>query len=348
MIPFKALSEIAMALKIPMVGVIPAAEMPQPVMLLKMREAKNNLSGFEPAWENSGSPQRILPGARSIIAIGLPYDLKPLSTDHPNDISEISAVSWGYDYHDKVREKLFGLTNWLESLGHFHSEVFCDTGPLNDRYIAYLAGLGTYGRNQMLIHPEYGSAVVLGYLVTDAEIESSQIEEISPRSLCGSCRLCQVVCPAGALKGDYEIEIQRCISNLTQQKRPLSLEESKLIGHRLYGCDLCQTVCPRNPEKAPEGALRADSANRINPFQLFQLDVITFKTLYSHHGFAWRGLKTLQRNAFYNILNSGKPELVSKLKILACKGQLPESVILLAADHGLLDACLEESDSEKG
>lgn len=332
MIALNTLISVAAAFEIPVIGVTPAIEMPLPAELLKQQKALENLSGFEPAAEGVGSPSGVMPHAKSIVAIALPYDLNPLKTSDPLAVCEVSAMSWGYDYHEIVREKLMNLANWLNNTGGFESLVFCDTGPLNDRYKAFKAGLGSFGRNQMLIHPEFGSAVVLGYLLTDAHIEPSEPSVSEPLSFCGQCRRCQDACPTGALTGAHDIVISRCISNLTQQKRPLRQEEAHAIGSHLYGCDLCQTVCPHNSGKIFQNALRAKSANRLNPFDVFSLDKRSFKNIYGHHGFSWRGLKTIQRNALFNLLNSGQPKLLKMLETYKNNGSLPLDVHKLLLD----------------
>jgi epoxyqueuosine reductase len=335
MISLNALKDVAQSAGIPVLGAMPAIQMTLAHESLKKRMITGELSGFEPNLQDVGNPEIVVPGVKSIIAIGLPYALNSVQIEASSQICEVSVMSWGYDYHDKVREKLAFIADWLEVQGDYTTKYFCDTGPLNDRYIGYLSGIGTYGRHQMLIHPEYGGAIVLGYLLTTAEIEGLVTPNLDPVSLCGTCRLCQIACPTGALKGEFDFHVHRCISNLTQQKRPLNAEESHWVGVSLYGCDLCQKVCPRNPSQKTTQHLWAEGPNRLDPFHLFELDKKTFKSLYGHHGFAWRGLKTLQRNALLNVLNSGRTDLKDQLMEIVVNGTLPDHLKKYMSENDL-------------
>lgn len=313
MISLQSLKAAAEALEIPLIGALEAKAMPVPERALASHIEKGLVSGFEPPVELVGKPDKVMPGVKSIIVIGLPYELFPQPAEDPRAVCQVSAMAWGYDYHDDVKEKLTGLAGWLHSLNGSEAMIFCDTGPLNDRYLAFLAGLGTYGRNQLLINERWGSAVVFGYLLTNAVIASTERKDVMPYSECGSCRQCQEACPSGALKGAYAFDVTRCVSSLTQQKKALTAEEMDWIGTFLYGCDICQRVCPKNKKVKCEGVLKAPSPNALDPFELFSLNKRGFQERYGHHGFAWRGLRTLQRNALINLYNSDNVELLDAL-----------------------------------
>lgn len=318
------LKQAAMDLGIPLVGALNAIEMRVPQEALSRRTRQGELSGFEPEAEMVGQPDKVMPGVQSIVVIGLPYELYKSRTEDPEAVCEISSMAWDYDYHDLVREKLIALGDWLESHGSGECMAFCDTGPLNDRYLAFLAGLGTYGRHQLLINPTYGSAVVFGYLLTRGRIEASSTGLTQPSSQCGSCRVCQAACPTGALCGEFEFVTSRCISSLTQQKRALSITEAVWIGTALYGCDLCQKVCPKNTKSFDMLLLRSKSPNQLNPFELLNSNKKDFQQRFRHHGFSWRGLKTLQRNAVINIYNNQNLALIEKLRHWAGERALPD------------------------
>lgn len=324
MIACHRLKQAAGDLGIPLVGVVDAIEMQVPQEALSRRIKAGELSGFEPELEMVGMPEKVMPGVRSIVVIGLPYELHKSRTEDPEDVCEISSMAWDYDYHDLVREKLISLGEWLAGHGSGECMVFCDTGPLNDRYLAFLAGLGTYGRHQMLINSTYGSAVVFGYLLTRGQIEASQPQLTQPYSECGACRICQAACPTGALCGEFEFMTSRCISSLTQQKKALSMTEAAWIGTALYGCDICQKVCPKNKASTDTKLLRSKSPNQLNPFELLNSNKKDFQLKFHHHGFSWRGLKTLQRNAVINIYNSQNLVLIEKLRQWASDRALPD------------------------
>jgi epoxyqueuosine reductase len=324
MIACHRLKQAAGDLGIPLLGVVDAIEMRVPQEALSRRIRKGELSGFEPEVDMVGQPEKVMPGVQSIVVIGLPYELFKSKTEDPEAVCEISSMAWDYDYHDLVRDKLIALGAWLESHGSGECMVFCDTGPLNDRYLAFLAGLGTYGRHQLLINQRYGSAVVFGYLLTRGRIEASSPGLIQPYSECGTCRACQATCPTGALCGEFDFVTSRCISSLTQQKRALSITEASWIGTSLYGCDLCQKVCPKNTVLSDTVLLRSKSPNQLNPFELLNSNKKDFQQKFRHHGFSWRGLKTLQRNAVINIYNSQNSVLIEKLRQWAVERPLPD------------------------
>ncbi|SCZ81268.1 epoxyqueuosine reductase [Acidaminobacter hydrogenoformans] len=330
MISFQRLKAAAQTLGIPIIGTLEAMDMPVPERSLASKLKKGAISGFEPPLELVGKPEKVMPGVKSIIVIGLPYELFPGPAADPLAVCEVSAMAWGYDYHDRVKEKLAGLASWLRDHDSGETMVFCDTGPLNDRYLAFLAGLGTYGRNQLLIHERWGSAVVYGYLLTKATLESTGRLDAAPYSECGSCRLCQEACPSGALQGDYEFATTRCISNLTQQKRALTEKEMDWMGTSLYGCDICQRVCPKNKKREESRLLKSATPNRLNPFELFSLNKRGFQERFHHHGFAWRGLKTLQRNALINLYNSGNVQLLATLAVWEREGKMPAQLCELS------------------
>jgi epoxyqueuosine reductase len=324
MIAYHRLKRAAEDLGIPLIGTLRASEMRVPQEALSRRIRQNELSGFEPDVEMVGQPDQIMPGVQSIVVIGLPYELFTPKSEDTEAVCEIASMAWDYDYHEHVREKLIALANWLNDSGSGDCLVFCDTGPLNDRYLAFLAGLGTYGRHQLLINQTYGSAVVYGYLLTRGRIEAPAMEDPEPYSKCGACRICQAACPTGALCGDFEFKTSRCISSLTQQKRALTPEEASWIGTSLYGCDLCQKACPHNIPLTSAVLLKSKSPNQLNPFEILNLNKREFQQRYRQHGFSWRGLKTLQRNAVINLYNSQNPELIEKFRYWAKERSLPD------------------------
>ncbi|HUH12480.1 MAG TPA: tRNA epoxyqueuosine(34) reductase QueG, partial [Longimicrobiales bacterium] len=167
----------------------------------------------------------------------------------------IARYARGRDYHKVVKKKLLELLRWLE--GEVGRELplaraYVDTGPVLERELARRAGLGWFGRSTMLIHPRRGSYFFLGSLLTELELEPSAPFEADH---CGTCNACVEACPTGALlgrdaSGAPVIDATRCISYLTiEQKGPIPPELRPLMGNRVYGCDICQEVCPWNAPK---------------------------------------------------------------------------------------------------
>jgi epoxyqueuosine reductase len=186
-----------------------------------------------------------LPWARSLICVGLQYDTpEAYSTEAPDGRGWIARYAWGQDYHDVLLAMLRRLEARLfAELGSFRSRAYVDTGPIVERAYAAAAGLGAWGKNTCLLHAEHGSWFFLGELVTDLELPP----DAPLQDMCGSCTACLEACPTGALPAPYELDATRCISYLTIELRdsiPGDLRE--LMGRQVFGCDICQDVCPWN------------------------------------------------------------------------------------------------------
>jgi epoxyqueuosine reductase len=206
-------------------------------------------------------PERVLEGARSVIVCALNYN-----TAHPysNESAAaegrgeargwISRYSWGRDYHEVLWERLNALAKQVgERFPAEHQfRAYADTGPVAERLFAKYAGLGWLGKNTLLLNKEMGSWFFLGAIFTTLELSPSIArEEMPPVDLCGNCRKCLDACPTGALVGPYLMDARRCISYLTIELRGSVPEEFReAIGSNVYGCDICQEVCPHN-RKAP-------------------------------------------------------------------------------------------------
>ena len=191
------------------------------------------------------------PWARSVIAVGLQYD-----TPHPYSTEEqaegwIARYAWGDDYHDVLKTLLERLVERLAAeVGAFQSRTYVDTGPIVERAYAAAAGLGAWGKNTCLLHPEHGSWFFLGEAVTDLPLVPDQ-----PRpDMCGSCTACLDACPTGALPAPYELDATRCISYLTiEVKGAIPEERREGLGRHVFGCDICQDVCPWNRKRRHRG-----------------------------------------------------------------------------------------------
>lgn len=193
-------------------------------------------------------PGRLLPDARSVLCCAIRYrpgpDLWPLVGKHP-----VSCYAWGRDYHDVLEEKLAALAAFVgEAVPGAHTRTCVDSGPILEKPMAVLAGLGCAGKNSLLLNREHGSLLFLGEVLTDANLAPDASD---PEDLCGECRLCLDACPTGAIVSPGVLDARKCASYRTQRKDPLPQEPDALHG-MLWGCDLCQKACPWN-EKAPPG-----------------------------------------------------------------------------------------------
>ncbi|MGX1981271.1 epoxyqueuosine reductase [Thermolongibacillus altinsuensis] len=258
-------------------------------------------SGFEePDIEKRTNPSLLLPHARSIIAIALAYPSKmknaPRSTREERR-GIFCRASWGQDYHRILRDCLEKLEQFiLERVPNAKLKSMVDTGELVDRAVAERAGIGWSGKNCSIITPEFGSYVYLGEMITNIPFPpDTPIED-----QCGTCNKCVEMCPTGALVQGGQLNAQRCIAFLTQTKGFIADEFREKIGNRLYGCDTCQLVCPKNkgkdfhlhPEMEPDPEI---AKPKLKP--LLHLSNREFKEKFGHLSGAWRGKKPIQRNA---------------------------------------------------
>jgi epoxyqueuosine reductase len=205
-------------------------------------------------------PASVLSAARSVIVCALNYNTQhPLSVHVPPGSPEddprgwISRYAWGDDYHAVLGAKLARLTAALHERFHekFVARWYVDTGPTHERVFAHHAGLGWLAKNTLLINEELGSFLFLGVILTTLDLLPSQSGAETPPDLCGTCRLCLDACPTGAFVEPYVMDARRCISYLTIELRgPIPEELRAPMGCHVFGCDICQDVCPWN-RRAP-------------------------------------------------------------------------------------------------
>jgi epoxyqueuosine reductase len=212
------------------------------------------------AVERRADPRATLRSVKSVVVVGEPY-FRPDPAGVPGDPSRgvVARYARGRDYHRVVKGKLLRLLRRLReaSAEPVEGRAYVDTGPILERDLARRAGLGWFGRNTMLLHPRRGSYFFLGVLLLDLDLEADAPFE---EDHCGTCRACLDACPTGALLGrDADgapvMDATRCISYLTIEHRgPIPRELRPLMGNRVYGCDICQEVCPFNVKFAEEAA----------------------------------------------------------------------------------------------
>ena len=268
--------------------------------LIEHRE-KGYESGFEePDLRKRTEPELLLEGARSLISIALAYPSRmenPPKSEPGAYRGILCRAAWGKDYHLVLREKLDKLTRFIQKLEPGAKVLsMVDTGALSDRAVAERAGLGWVGKNCSLITPEFGSWVYLGELITNLPLPPDQPVEEG----CGDCNLCVEACPTGALVQGGQLNAQRCIAYLTQVKDFIPDEFRAKIGNRLYGCDTCQMVCPKNrgvhvthhPEFLPDPEV---AKPLLKP--LLTMGNKEFRKKFGQSSSAWRGKKPIQRNA---------------------------------------------------
>lgn len=274
---------------------------------LKEQQAMGHSTGFEhKVLEERLYPDKIFNKPKSIISIALAYPSRltnPIPQDKENRRGLFARASWGIDYHNILRERMERLIDYIkEEASDATFKPMVDTGELIDVATAQRAGLGFIGRNGLLITKEFGSFVYLGEIITNIEFEPDEPVENG----CGDCYRCVDACPPKALLGDGRLNGKRCLSYQTQTKGYMPDEFRKQITHVIYGCDICQLVCPYNqgidshihPEMEPE-------PESVQP-QLKPMLTMTnkeFQVKFGHMAGAWRGKKPLQRNAIIALAN---------------------------------------------
>jgi epoxyqueuosine reductase len=248
------------------------------------------------------------------VVVGKSYftgDLPPAVLDDPAR-GLIASYAWGRDYHDVLRPRLAALGDWLRAATGttVRPRVWVDTGPVLERDAAARAGLGFIGRNTMLIHPRWGSWLFLGALLTDAELD---FDGPDPAGTCGRCTRCLTACPTAAFPQPYLLDARLCISYLTiELKGPIPRSLRAPLGNRIFGCDICNEVCPYNVRFArhttdPELAPRLD---QIAPplLDLIGLGEDAFNERFGDTPLSRPGRRGLLRNVCVALGNWGAPE----------------------------------------
>jgi epoxyqueuosine reductase len=194
-------------------------------------------------------PARILPGVRTILTVAMNYHSRPLPPSLRDDPSRgvIASYAWGADYHDVMLPRLHQLASAAADISGQPAayRAYVDTGPLLERELAARAGLGFVGRNTNLIHPHLGSWLFLGEVLLTADLPVGDPPATS--GTCGQCTRCLEACPTAAFPQPYVLDARRCISYLTiELKGPIPRGLRTAMGNRIFGCDICQEVCPWN------------------------------------------------------------------------------------------------------
>lgn len=240
----------------------------------------------------------ILPGARSVISLGLNY-YQPGSYAEDNGNGKVSRYAWGRDYHLVIWEKLDKLASELKMLDpEIEIASYVDTGPVMDKVWAKRAGLGWIGKHTNLINPKIGSWIFLATIITNYEFEYSEV--ITDH--CGSCTRCLDACPTEALTGGYEIDAGKCISYLTiENKGEIDPAfKGKFAGY-IFGCDICQEVCPWNL-KFETGTRNINFTPINKEIKFADIDIMKngeFKEKFKDSPILRAKLKGMQRNASF-------------------------------------------------
>lgn len=271
---------------------------------------------LERGAETRRDTRRPFPGARSAIVVAMEYGGREPS-------GPVARYARGDDYHDVMTDKLRALHRWLEAqVGHpVRGKPYVDTGPILERDLARRAGLGWFGKNTNLIHPRLGSYLFLGALFVELELES---DEPFATDHCGTCTRCLEACPTEALVAPGVLDARRCISYLTIELRGAIPEDLRQpIGGLLYGCDICQEVCPWNgkfarslPDESPFAprAVVAGRDARALARAILAMDEAAYRAAFRGSAMKRAKLAGLKRNAAVVLGNVGTAEDVPVLE----------------------------------
>jgi epoxyqueuosine reductase len=239
-------------------------------------------------------PESILPTVRCVIMTALNYQPEP-EKERTKNQGRIARYARGLDYHDVFRDRLRQLLAWLQKESpNCRGRAVVDTAPLLERDFARRAGLGWIGKNTMLLHPRMGSYFFLGALLVDLGLTPDQPFTTSH---CGTCTACLDACPTDAFPGPGWLDSRRCISYLTIELRgPMLAELRPGVGDWLFGCDVCQEVCPWN-RKAPLTGLPLRLPESLDLMAVLELSVEEFRLQFGDTAIERTGYDGLRRNA---------------------------------------------------
>ncbi len=312
----RAIRQKALALGFAAVGVAPAVT-PQGISRFYRWLAQGyagQMHYLTDRAEAYAHPRFVLQGVRSLVVLAQPYRTQEPQTPKPTQ-GRVSRYAWGVDYHRTVRRKLRQLVRLVKQLADpCQVRGVVDTAPLLERDFAQLAGLGWQGKNTLVLNRQLGSWFFLAVLLTDQELIYDPPTE---KGHCGTCRACLDACPTQAFVAPGVLDSRRCISYLTIELRgPIPRELRSGLGQWVFGCDVCQEVCPWNrkapttpePEFAPLPGM-----NPLELLELFELNEEGFRRRFGHTPLARPGREGMLRNAAVVLGNQRCEEAVPVL-----------------------------------
>lgn len=249
-------------------------------------------------FEERTDPSAYLPGADSVVCVAMNYHVALDPPPVEGRPGRVARYALGDDYHELIKSRLHRLADWMrETLPDAQTRSGVDTAPVMEKELAARAGVGWVGKNTCLIHPRVGSWLLLGEVITTAQLPPDEPET----DHCGTCTRCIDACPTQAITAPYQLDPRRCISYLTIEHRgPIADELREKIGDWLYGCDVCQDVCPHNRDAPfatdPAVAPRFPSGT-IDAVEVLSWDDETYRSRLRHSAMKRVKLPVLKRNA---------------------------------------------------
>lgn len=310
----------AMDIGFDLVGVSPASSFPENQLYKEWlnKGFSGEMTYMERNSERRENIKEVLPDAKSVISCAINYN-----TDYPysTDLSDkrkgwISRYAWGDDYHDIIKDKLQVLMDYISSQlpQKVTSKIYVDTGPVLERVYAKYAGIGWVGKNTCLINQEAGSWLFIGEIIADIDLD---YDNPAP-DRCGTCTRCIDACPTDALLEPYILDSRLCISYLTielKNKIPLELRDG--IGNNIYGCDICQDVCPWNKRASISANKEFEPREGLYNPDLDHLSTLSpeeFRAIFKGSPIKRTKRRGLLRNIMIAMGNSGEKAFIPHIK----------------------------------
>ncbi len=338
----KTLSEAAYEAGFIAAGTIQAQKVQNAYQRLYWLKQNGHFMPFVPQnIKTRTTPSKCEPNKKSIILALYPYGGNPVITPSKPEDNHLRArmarIAWGQDYHSVVDKALEKLALELQEKGYVDTyRLFVDTSPFAEKELAYAAGLGKHGKNNCLIHPQRGSFVLIGGILVDKALPTIQLIKPEQHQSCKSCNICVRACPGQALDGTgMSVDLEKCAAYLTVKKGVVPLNQRPIFNDYLYGCDICQLVCPENSKRAlffqhdlPYWGGRKLNIDELYPkiAHIIELSGKAYKKWFGNNAVYWRGRTVLQRNAFIALGNMETPKGLS----LAFQGLEDEREVIRA------------------
>ena len=333
-VTLETIKELAISKGFDVVGVTNADNFERDEIEALKRIRDGHMDGY--SWYNEervkkmNRPSELLEDAQSIISLACSY--LGDSADSSDTLNgRIARYSWGDDYHRVLKKRIADFCADLSELVDIELKlrIFVDDGPMNDRAAARRSGVGWVGKNTNILTPSHGSWVLLGQVITNLPLPS----DLPLKKSCGNCVRCIDDCPTGAIVAPYVIDNKRCISYLTIELRGVIPRDLRpLMGDWIFGCDICQDVCPVNLKALPGHLEEFKQRNGFSTPELvpiLEMDQVTFSDRYKNSPIKRTKLVGLQRNACVAIGNNGDEKAILPLSKALCSSE--ESVVRLHA-----------------